>query len=213
MPRRGSSTPTASCPSTSLFQFNPFYFIADVTAMLALRVGSSSIASIKLDAHARRADAVEAPRATRELKLCWFLTVKIRFSKTFGETRNTTLPPTSRCCRWWCAALDAARQLGSERRRERHRLVSLRDAPAPADAIVVHPVGIAGDQPEGRAARHRRSTKFGAQRPADARRSAIGDVQLTAMRGLAAARRRGVVRAGAVLRADRRRKALGRSPS
>jgi hypothetical protein len=31
-----------------LFQFNPFYFIADVAAMLALRVGSSSIASINL---------------------------------------------------------------------------------------------------------------------------------------------------------------------
>ena len=32
----------------ALFQFNPFYFTAEVTAMLALRVGSSSIASIKL---------------------------------------------------------------------------------------------------------------------------------------------------------------------
>ena len=31
-----------------LFQFNPFYFIAEITAMLALRVGSSSFASIKL---------------------------------------------------------------------------------------------------------------------------------------------------------------------
>ena len=42
-----------------LFQFNPFYFIAEVTAMLALRVGSSSIASINLTLDARRADAVE----------------------------------------------------------------------------------------------------------------------------------------------------------
>jgi hypothetical protein len=39
-----------------LFQFNPFYFVADVTAMLALRVGSSSIASIKLTLHKEFSD-------------------------------------------------------------------------------------------------------------------------------------------------------------
>ena len=44
-----------------LFQFNPFYFIAEVTAMLALRVGSSSIASIKLTL-TLEVDAVEGQR-------------------------------------------------------------------------------------------------------------------------------------------------------
>ena len=44
-----------------LFQFNPFYFIAEITAMLALRVGSSSFASIKADADAGRTNAVEGP--------------------------------------------------------------------------------------------------------------------------------------------------------
>ena len=48
-----------------LFQFNPFYFIAEVTAMLALRVGSSSIASIKLTLDAGRTDAVEGARVMR----------------------------------------------------------------------------------------------------------------------------------------------------
>src|SRR5687768_15836538 len=74
-----------------LFQFNPFYFIAEVTAMLALRVGSRSIASIKLSL------TLEGPtpwkvKGSARLRLCWFLTVKVRFNKTFGEVRHTTLP-------------------------------------------------------------------------------------------------------------------------
>src|SRR6185369_16323341 len=74
-----------------LFQFNPFYFVAEITAMLALRVGSSSIASIKLTLTLEGPTPWKA-RGEARLKLCWFLTVKIRFSTTFGEARNTTLP-------------------------------------------------------------------------------------------------------------------------
>ena len=73
-----------------LFQFNPFYFIAQISAKLALRVGSSEIASISLDF------TLEGPtpwhaKGTAKLKICWFLTVKVRFDKTFGEERNTRL--------------------------------------------------------------------------------------------------------------------------
>ena len=73
-----------------LFQFNPFYFIAEVGAMLALRVGTASIASIKLTLTLEGPTPWKA-KGTASLKLCWFLTVKVRFNKTFGEARNTRL--------------------------------------------------------------------------------------------------------------------------
>ena len=74
-----------------LFQFNPFYFIAEITAMLALRVGSSSFASIKLTLTLEGPTPWKA-QGTAKFKICWFFTLKVRFNKTFGETRNTTLP-------------------------------------------------------------------------------------------------------------------------
>ncbi len=74
-----------------LFQFNPFYFIAEITAMLALRVGSSSFASIKLTLTLEGPTPWKA-QGTAKFKICWFFTLKVRFNKTFGEARNTTLP-------------------------------------------------------------------------------------------------------------------------
>ena len=73
-----------------LFQFNPFYFIAEISAKLALRAGSSEIASISLDL------TLEGPtpwhaKGTAKLKICWFLTIKVHFDKTFGEERDTRL--------------------------------------------------------------------------------------------------------------------------
>src|SRR4026209_2475145 len=74
-----------------LFHFNPFYFIAELTAMLALRVGSSSFASIKLTLTLEGPTPWKA-QGTASFKICWFFTLKVRFNKTFGEARHTTLP-------------------------------------------------------------------------------------------------------------------------
>ena len=70
-----------------LFQFSPFRFIAEVSAMLALRVGSSAFASIKL------AFTLEGPtpwsvKGTASFKICWFFTLKIRINKTWGEQQH-----------------------------------------------------------------------------------------------------------------------------
>jgi hypothetical protein len=124
----------------ALFQFNPFYFIADVSAMLALRSGSSSIASIKLDLTLEGTTPWKA-RGTAKLKLFWFLTVKIRFNKTFGEARDTTLPAVE-VIPLLETALLANGNWQPQIPGRGHLLVSLKQVEAAADTIIVHPFGI-----------------------------------------------------------------------
>ncbi len=154
-----------------LFQFNPFAFIAEVTAMLALRVGTSSIASIKLTLTLEGPTPWKAKGDAR-LKLCWFLTVKIRFSKTFGETRQTTLPDVA-VLPLLTAALAARDNWTEEQPADRHRLESLRAlTPGP---VRVHPVGtVAISQKVVPLALT--IDRIGAQRPADGRTFAIAGV-------------------------------------
>lgn len=158
----------------ALFQFNPFYFIAEVTAMLALRVGSSSIASIKLTLSLEGPTPWKAKGDAR-LKLCWFLTVKIRFSKTFGETRNTTLPDIA-VLPLVVQALSARDNWVEEKPAQRHRLESLRELPAAAsEPARVHPVGTVAIAQKV-VPLNIVIDRIGAQRPADARIFAIADV-------------------------------------
>jgi hypothetical protein len=123
-----------------LFQFNPFYFIADVSAMLALRSGSSNIASIKVDLTLEGTTPWKA-RGTAKLKLFWFLTVKIRFNKTFGEERDTTLPAVE-VIPLLEAALSASGNWQPQIPVRSHLLVSLKQIEAAADTIIAHPFGI-----------------------------------------------------------------------
>jgi hypothetical protein len=122
-----------------LFQFNPFYFIAEITAMLALRVGSSSIASIKLTLTLEGPTPWKAKGDAR-LKLCWFLTVKIRFNKTFGESRTTTLPDLA-VLPLLAEALKANDNWEAELPVQRHRLESIRETPELTSELLLHPVG------------------------------------------------------------------------
>ena len=119
-----------------LFQFNPFYFIAEITAMLALRVGSSSFASIKLTLTLEGPTPWKA-QGTAKFKICWFFTLKVRFNKTFGEARNTTLPDVA-VLPLLAAALKADDNWESELPAQRHRLESIRETPG---ELLVHPVG------------------------------------------------------------------------
>ena len=157
-----------------LFQFNPFYFIADVSAMLALRVGSSSIASINLNLTLEGPTPWKA-KGDAKLKLCWFLTVKIRFNKTFGEARNTTLPdllvlPLVK------QALEARDNWVEQKPPDRHRLESLRELPVGAsEPVRVHPVGIVAISQKV-VPLDIAIERVGAQRPADARTFSIGAV-------------------------------------
>jgi hypothetical protein len=157
-----------------LFQFNPFYFIAEVTAMLALRVGTSSIASINLTLTLEGPTPWKAKGDAR-LKLCWFLTVKIRFNKTFGEARNTTLPDIA-LLPLLTQALSARDNWVEEKPAQRHRLESLRELPTgAAEPVHVHPVGTVAISQKV-VPLNIAIERIGAQRPTDARIFAIGAV-------------------------------------
>jgi hypothetical protein len=162
----------------ALFQFNPFYFIADVTAMLALRVGSSIIASIKLSFTLEGPTPWKAKGDAR-LKLCWFFTLKVRFNKTFGEARNTLLPDLA-VLPLLLEALSAPGNWEEEIPDQRHRLESLRDVgTSQPDQAFVHPVGTLKISQKV-APLNVEIDRIGSQRPADAREFRISDVRLGA---------------------------------
>lgn len=157
-----------------LFQFNPFYFVAEVTAMLALRVGTSSVASIKLTLTLEGPTPWKAKGDAR-LKLCWFLTVKVRFNKTFGEARTTTLPDLA-VLPLLTQALAGRDSWAEERPADRHRLESLRALPAgPSAPVRVHPIGMVAISQKV-VPLNIAIDRIGAQRPADARTFTIGPV-------------------------------------
>ncbi len=157
-----------------LFQFNPFHFLADVSAMLDLRVGSSSIAGIKLELD------LEGPtpwkvKGTATLRLCWFLKVKVRFSKSFGESRDTSLSDLE-VLPLLLEALSAPGNWEGELPARGHRLTSLKDT-ADIGSILVHPSGTLRISQKV-VPLNLRIDRLGSQRPSDARDFSIGAVEL-----------------------------------
>jgi hypothetical protein len=163
-----------------LFQFNPFYFIAEITATLALRVGSSCIAGIKLEL------TLEGPtpwraKGTAKFKICWFFTLKVRFNKTFGEARNTTLPDVA-VLPLLKEALKAADNWQAELPAGSHRLESFREI-TDRSLLLVHPVGTLKVSQKV-VPLNIRIERMGNQRPSDAHEFAItgesiGNVETT----------------------------------
>jgi hypothetical protein len=161
-----------------LLRFNPFYFIASIGAMLALRVGSNSIASIKLEL------TLEGPtpwhaKGTAKFKICWFFTLKVRFNKTFGETRDTRLNDVAVLPRLQAALADS-RNWEARTPDGRTMLVSLREVEVGNGQIVAHPFGII------RIAQKEVPLdigiqKFGSQRSLDGNRFSIRQVQIEQM--------------------------------
>jgi hypothetical protein len=157
-----------------LFQFGPFHFIAEVKAMIALRAGSRTIASISLSLTLEGPTPWKA-KGTASLKLFWFLTVKVRFSRTWGEQRGTLFPDTA-VLPLLVAALANPANWRSELPSERHLLVSLRRVASVTDAIVVHPLGgLAISQKV--VPLNVPITKFGNSRPSDHHEFSIANVR------------------------------------
>lgn len=157
-----------------LFQFNPFYFVADITAMLALRVGSSSIASIKLTLTLEGPTPWKA-NGTAKFRICWFFTLKIRFNKTFGEARNTSLPDLA-VLPLLLAALSTPDNWESELPASKHRLESLKEVAA-LNQLFVHPLGTLKISQKV-VPLNLRIDRLGSQRPSDAREFQIRDIEL-----------------------------------
>jgi hypothetical protein len=158
-----------------LFQFSPFYFIAEITAMLALRIGSSSFASIKLSLTLEGPTPWKA-QGTARFKICWFFTLKVRFNKTFGEARNTTLPDLA-VLPLLAEALRADDNWEGELPSQRHRLESIREAPEiTSQLLLLHPVGTLKISQKV-VPLNVRIDRIGSQRPTDAREFRITQVQ------------------------------------
>ena len=157
-----------------LFQFNPFYFIAEITAMLSLRVGSSSFASIKLTLTLEGPTPWKA-KGTASFKICWFFTLKVRFNKTFGESRNTTLPDLV-VLPLLAEALRANDNWEAELPAQRHRLESMREAVESTTELLLHPVGTLKIS-EKVVPLNVRIDRIGSQRPSDGPEFQIRDTQ------------------------------------
>lgn len=78
----------------ALIQFDPFHFIVQIGAMLALRSGSSTLFAIRLEF------TLEGPtpwhaygRGSFEIGFIITITISASFDITFGDDRNTSLPP------------------------------------------------------------------------------------------------------------------------
>lgn len=157
-----------------LFQFNPFYFVAAIAAMLALRAGSSSIASISLSLTLEGPTPWKAT-GTAKLKLFWFLTVKVRFSTTFGEERDTRLDDVA-VLPLLTAALEQDANWRAEIPSHSHQMVSLREITAPEGDVVAHPFGVLTVSQK-IVPLNLRIDRFGNQEPGDADEFRIGNVQ------------------------------------
>jgi len=157
-----------------LFQFNPFYFIAEITAMVSLRIGSSSVASIKLTLTLEGPTPWKA-KGTASFKVCWFFTLKIRFNKTFGEERTDTLPDLA-VIPLLVEALSAADNWEAEQLSRKHRLESFREAdPLATDKLLVHPIGTLKISQKV-VPLNLRIERMGAQRPNDGNQFSINNV-------------------------------------
>ncbi|GAB3945961.1 hypothetical protein GCM10028805_15900 [Spirosoma harenae] len=123
-----------------LVQFSPFYFIAEVAAMLAVRSGSHTLFSVKLKL------TLEGPtpwhahgEASFEIGFIFTITITVHFDKTFGERRNDTLPPV----RVIDKLLEALNQSGNWKAKLQvgNQHVSLRELPKDDTSLILHPSG------------------------------------------------------------------------
>ncbi len=122
----------------ALFQFNPFFFIIEISCGVSLKVFGIGLFSISLQF------SLEGPTPWRakgygKLKLLFF-TVKANFDFTWGEKKETTLPPIAvlpllsgefEKLSNWKAQLPASGSL----------LVSLRKLEEGSEELVLHPIG------------------------------------------------------------------------
>lgn len=123
----------------ALIQFSPFHFIIEVSASVALKAFGVGVFSISLRFSLEGTSPWRA-RGTGSISL-FFFDISADFDITWGEERNTTLPPIEvmpilkaefEKIDNWRALLPASNNL----------LVSLRKLETAAGTLVLHPVGV-----------------------------------------------------------------------
>jgi len=123
----------------ALFQFDPFYFIIEISGKVSLKVFGFDLFTISLKFSL---EGTSPWRATGYGKVkILFFSFKAKFDKTWGESQNTKLPPISiipileaelQNIQNW-QAIEPASTTGL--------FVTLREVPASDDSLALHPVG------------------------------------------------------------------------
>lgn len=129
----------------ALIQFNPFMFIVEIGAMLAVRIFGADMLSIRLRF------VLEGPSPWHaygegNISISFFffdISITVHFDVTFGEDRRKTLPPIE----VFDPLLDAFRKAANWRASlpaNTNLLVALREIPVEemADKLILHPFGI-----------------------------------------------------------------------
>jgi hypothetical protein len=160
----------------ALFQFNPFFFIISISGKVSLKVFGFDCFSISLKFTLKGPTRFNA-KGYGKIKILFF-SFKARFDKTWGASKNTTLPPIEvmpilleeiNNSQNWEALPPASGKL----------LVNVRDlshlTDSDPDLLVLHPVGsitvIQRAIPL-----ERKLDKVGNQKPSDANRFALRDL-------------------------------------
>lgn len=121
-----------------LFQFSPFKFIANIRAGIEIKLGSTTLFSITLEFELQGPTPWIAS-GTASFKILFF-TFKVRFKKTFGEKKNSTLPAVAVMPKV-LEALNAQPNWISVIPKNRYSLVSMREDAELEGEIVLNPFG------------------------------------------------------------------------
>jgi hypothetical protein len=122
----------------ALIQFSPFYFIIQISASVSLRAFGIGLFSIRLRF------ALEGPtpwraRGSGSISFLFF-SISADFDITWGETRDTTLPPIN-VMPLLAAEFEKLENWQAQLPRSNNLLVSLRQLEVDPDTLVLHPVG------------------------------------------------------------------------
>jgi hypothetical protein len=122
-----------------LFMFDPFRFIAEVRAGLAVKLGSSTLFSISLK-FTLQGPSPWIASGTASFKI-WFIKYSAKFNKTFGEEKRVSLPDIN-VMPLLLEALNNSRNWESELPPNRYDLVTLRtDNELEEDDIILPGLG------------------------------------------------------------------------
>lgn len=121
-----------------LIQFSPFYFIAEISASVSLKAFGVGVFSIRLRFSLEGPTPYRA-RGTGSISLLFF-EISADFDITWGDARDTTLPPVA-VIPLLKAELEKPANWRALLPPENNLLVALRKLDETQDGLVLHPVG------------------------------------------------------------------------
>jgi hypothetical protein len=160
-----------------LIQFNPFKFVAQVGAMLAVRTGSSTLFSVSLELTLEGPEPWHAiGKASFKIGFIIKITISVHFDVTIGSERRTTLPAVEVMPK----LLEALGHPGNWRAispSASGQHVSLQAQPPESKVLVLHPFGTL-EVTQKVVPLNLDINRFGAQRPQNGSNFRIASVQL-----------------------------------